>query len=109
MIRLNFVDNRSKQFAAHRLTLRSIYHQLIVQSTIVLQILAEKLRTQRKKAEHPVFITWLDCVGDVDDGIVAMAGPGRCFVDDDVGEQGFFADDFSWEINSSEKRGENQL
>lgn len=48
-----------------------------------------------------LLITWLNRVAYVNDSIVAVIfGSRRCFIDNDVGEEGFFPDDFFGEINS---------
>jgi hypothetical protein len=58
-------------------------------------------KRRRKTHKHCLLITWLNGVADVNDGIIAVVlRSGRCLVDNDVGEERFFADDFFGEINS---------
>lgn len=50
-----------------------------------------------------LLITRLNGVGDVDDSVVTMVfGPGRCFVDNQIGEERLLSYDFFGEINSVE-------
>lgn len=50
-----------------------------------------------------LLITRLNGVGDVDDSVVTMVlGPGRCFVDNQIGEERLLPYDFFGEINSVE-------